>query len=225
MAYACSSTHALPIAGGNDRTDPCAVSRCKLALDHVGDDLYIAGPVAAEASRRGDLNFVAHEQVAESSVARIVMLVEGKYVMAIEPRGPCVPALTRPSYRHHILAPFLDLLPERPRRLPPGAFGGFVRAAVSAGHAGTPTCTVEHETIAENERAVTVHVRQDFADLRRGSGLLRSSLWHRHEGTLGLCSSRLPTKDSVQGRVPGVPHHAQRMAPFLSIEGVIGTGA
>src|SRR5687767_10461060 len=134
--------------------------------------------MGAEASPRGDLVFVDHEQVAESDVARIVILVEGERVMAIKPRGPCVPTFVCPSYCDHVLAPFLDRSLRAPSRPPYGPFGGFFSAAVSAGHAHTSTRTVERHTIAENERAVTVHVRQGFADLRRCGGLLRSSLWH-----------------------------------------------
>jgi hypothetical protein len=88
-----------------------------------------------------------------------------------------------------------------------GPFGGFFSAAVSAGHAHTPTRTVESDTIAENERAVTVHMRQSFADLRRYGGLLRSPWRHRQEGTLSLCSSRQHTRDNARGRAPGAQHH------------------
>jgi hypothetical protein len=57
--------------------------------------------------------------------------------------------------------------------------------------------TVERETLAEHERAVTVHVRRGFADLRRCGGLLRSPWRHRREGPLSLCSSRPHTRDTT----------------------------
>ena len=60
--------------------------------------------------------------------------------------------------------------------LPEGQVGGCERAAGSAGHARrhTPTSIIDSGSIGENACAVTVHMCQYCADLRRSGGLYAS---------------------------------------------------
>src|SRR5262249_51174590 len=101
VAYARASTHALHVAGVNDRAHARTVFVRQLAFDHVGDDLHILVPVRAKPHPWCDVIFVDHQQVAKSSVARIVIPVKGERVIAIEPRGLGFAALVCRSYRYH----------------------------------------------------------------------------------------------------------------------------
>src|SRR6266567_376658 len=123
-------------------------------------------PVGAKTHPGCDVIFVDDEQIAESGVARIVIPVKGERVMAVEPRSLGFPALVCRSYRYHGFC--LSYTPDTRavRRLTV-----CLRrcATVSAGHARghTPTSVIEGESIGENACAVTVHVRQCCAHLRR----------------------------------------------------------
>jgi hypothetical protein len=55
------------------------------ALEPVRDDLHVAVPVRAEAGARGNAVFVDDAQVAHAHVRRVVVIGEGKAVVALEP--------------------------------------------------------------------------------------------------------------------------------------------
>src|ERR1700680_1681706 len=77
--------HALSIAGANDRPIPHAVLVLESPFQQVGDDLHVT--VRMHGKTMASLNpvFVNHAQGTEPLEARVMVLIEGKSEMRVEP--------------------------------------------------------------------------------------------------------------------------------------------
>ena len=77
--------HALHVARLDDRTGAHAVLVLQRAFQHVADDFHIAVAVRAETHARLHAVFVDHAQRAKAHFLRIMVIGEGKRVVAVQP--------------------------------------------------------------------------------------------------------------------------------------------
>src|SRR3954469_6474537 len=85
MRDAGARTHSLNLAGTDDGTGTHAVLVFKRTFKNVGDDFHVTVRVCPESFTWSYTIFVNNAQRSESHVVRVVILVEGKRVIRVQP--------------------------------------------------------------------------------------------------------------------------------------------
>src|SRR5215217_98030 len=87
-----SGSHALHVSRSNNRTVAHAVFMLERAFENVGDDFHVAVPMRRKTAAGSHEVFIDYAQRAKAHVAGIVVLVERKRVISVEPPMIEVPA-------------------------------------------------------------------------------------------------------------------------------------
>ena len=115
VRYACPRTHALNVSRADYRSGAEAVFVLERAVDHVRDDLHVAVRMRAESFSRLNPIFVDDPKRSEPHELRIVVIREGKGVIALEPAVLGVPSFARSANSNHVSSEPATPSPRRAR--------------------------------------------------------------------------------------------------------------
>ena len=99
--HAAAGAHALDVARRNRLDVAHAVLVRQFTRQHVGNDFHVAVAVLAETGTRGHLVFIDDAQIAPTHVLGIVVLAEGKRVLAFQPAEIGLAAVLRVTNCDH----------------------------------------------------------------------------------------------------------------------------
>ena len=80
-----AGAHALHLARADDRAVAQAVLVLQRAFQHVADDLHVAMRMGGKTCAGGDAILIEDAQAGKAHLRRVVILVEGRGVPAVEP--------------------------------------------------------------------------------------------------------------------------------------------
>src|SRR2546421_611826 len=95
------SAHPLNVPGADDGARPETVFVRERSLEDIGDDLHVSMRVSAEALARLNAILVDHAKRAKAHEARLVVIGEGKRVVALEPTVLGVSPLLGSAHSNH----------------------------------------------------------------------------------------------------------------------------
>src|SRR5262249_50332928 len=108
--------HPLNLPRTDDRARTEAVLVLERPIEHVGDDLHVPVRVSAEALARLHAVLVDHAKRTEAHELCVVVVGEGKRMVALEPAMLRVPALVSSSYFNHLAILSRPVSPPSSRR-------------------------------------------------------------------------------------------------------------